>query len=807
MNFEKMGFKSVHMLKNYFRAAFRMLSKSKGYSFLNIFGLSVGVACAGLIFLWAEDELTFNHNFSKRDLLYRVMQNGKSDEGITTRNSTPGPMAEAVKAEIPGIANSGRFSWAMDEIVVLGEKSIKENGMYGDPSIISMFTLSFINGNPSSALDDPNSVVISESMSKKFFGDENPVGKTLTMNAKGAYSVDGIYMVKGVFGDLPANCSYHFEWLSPYKTWEDANTWLKPWNNNLTETIVELSTTTDSAKVNAKLFNYLSKKVSGATNQCFLFPMNDWHLRDHFVNGVQQGGDIKYVRLFLGIALIILIIACINFMNLSTARSEQRAKEVGVLKVMGAGRQGLIRKFLAESLFMSIISVILALALLYAFLPFYNNLVNKQLSIGLSEPRHLVWLLGIGLLTGFLAGSYPAFYLSSFNPVAVLKGLRIRSSTSAIFIRKGLVVVQFAASVMLIISTIVIYEQVQYIRNRDIGYSKSNLIYLGMQGNLKDHFEEIKNKLIATGYVENAATSLHDALHVYSSLSMDGLTWRDKDPNAKTEIHNNVVSPEYISAMGFKIVSGRDFYRGNADATSVIINESMATLMGNAGKIGSIIGSGPNNPPFTVVGIVKNFVYNDVYGAATPLIFLEGTTASTVMALRFRPNVSLPQALQKTESVLKSENPGFPFEFNFADKDFEAMFAAEKMIGKLAGVFAVLAIFISCLGLFGLASYTAERRTKEIGIRKVLGARSAGIAGLMAREFIQLVILSFAVAFPAAWWYMNHWLQEYAYRTTIAWWIFALTGVSAMAIALGTVAFQSIRAALANPVKSLRTEG
>ncbi|MBV9963485.1 MAG: ABC transporter permease, partial [Parafilimonas sp.] len=697
---------------------------------------------------------------------------------------------------------SGRLSWAMDELAVVGDKTIKENGMYADPSVLSMYTLPFIYGNSSTALNNPNDVVISESMAQKFFGSQNPVGKTIKMNAHGAYSVDGLYKVTGVFKDLPLNCYYHFQWLSPYTTWEDANDWLKPWSNNLTETIVELSPTANVTAVNQKLKNYLSTKQNGNTNQCFLFNMNDWHLRNNFVNGVQDGGNIKYVKLFSTIAFIILLIACINFMNLSTARSEQRAKEVGVLKVMGAGKKRLIGKFISESLLMSFIAVALAVALLYLLMPYYNDLVEKQLSVDLFNPLHLGCILGIGIIAGLVAGSYPAFYLSSFNPIKVLKGIRLKSSGTVIFIRKGLVITQFAASVVLIVSTIIVYKQVQHIKDRDLGYSKNNLIYMDLQGNMKDHFSEIKNSLISTGYVENATVSLHDALHVYSYG--DGFSWQGKDPNSKLPIHSNVVSDEYLSTMHIKLIAGRDFYHGNIDTTNIIINESMAKLMGKEGKLGSTIITGRFK--LNVVGIIKDFIYNDVYGTSAPLILFNGNYSATVMAVRFKQNVNLSRALEKTADVMKAENPGFPFEYRFADKDFNALFSSETLIGKLAGVFAILAVFISCLGLFGLAAYTAERRTKEIGIRKVLGASVAALTGLLAKEFLQLVTVSCIIAFPVAWWFMNNWLQNYAYRTTIQWWMFAIAAAGALVIALLTVCFQALKAAVANPVKSLRTE-
>lgn len=791
------------MLKNYFKTTFRNLWKNKGYSFLNIFGLAIGITCAALIFIWVEDETTYNSAFTKHNYLYHVMQNEKSDGGISTNGSTPGPLAGALKAEVPGIVNSGRLSWAMDELAVVGDKTIKENGIYADPSILTMYTLNFIHGNAATAFKDLQSVVISETLAKKFFGEDNPVGKTLKMNANGAYSVDGLFAITGVYKDLPANSSYHFDWISPYETWENANTWLKPWGNNLTETIVELSPKADVTAINNKLQHFLSTKLSGNNNQCFLFSMNDWNLRNHFENGVQTGGNIKYVHLFTIIAIIILLIACINFMNLATARSEKRAKEVGVLKVMGAAKSSLVSKFIGEAVVMAFIAVLLSIGLLYLLMPAYNTLVQKQLQVNLFQPVHILSLVGVGLLAGLTAGSYPAFYLSSFNPVYVLKGIKVKTGGGVAFIRKALVVTQFSASVILIIATVVIYQQVQYIKNRDLGYNKNGLVYMDMQGNMKKHFDIIKNKLVATGYVENVAESLHDALHIYSYG--DGFSWQGKNPNMKLPIHRNVVSNGYVQTMHMKVVSGRDFYQQpGLDSTSVLINESMAKLMGKEGKVGSLITAGQYK--LQVVGILKDFIYNDVYGTGAPLILLHGNYNPTVIAIRYKAGVNLAQALEKTEAVMKEDNPGYPFEYHFADENFNAMFASETLIGKLAGVFAVLAVFISCLGLFGLSAYTAERRVKEIGIRKVLGASVQGLAGLLSKEFIQLVAISCLIAFPVAWWAMHSWLQNYEYRTAIHWWVFIAVGFAALFIALATVSFQAIKAALANPVKALKNE-
>jgi putative ABC transport system permease protein len=791
------------MLRNYFKTTFRSLWKNKTYGLLNIAGLAIGIACAGFILLWVEDEITFDHNFALRDNIYRVMQNEKSEQGIVTNGDTPDALAEAIKSEIPGVISAGRISWRMDELAVVGDKKIKTNGLYADSPFLAMCTLNFILGDAASALRQPQSVVISQSFAKACFGNQDPIGRTINMNAGQAYSVDGLYTVTGVFTDLPPNCSFHFQWVSPYTTWTTANTWLKGWGNNLTETYVQLAPSASRPAIDKQLTGFLGKHQTGATNTLLLFNMNDWHLRDKFENGIQTGGAIRYVRLFSLIAAAILLIACINFMNLSTARSEQRAKEVGVLKVVGAGRGSLIGKFIGEALLLSFLSVVLALALLYLFLPAYNTLVNKQLHIQPFQPTHIFGLLAIALGAGLIAGSYPAFYLSSFNPIYVLKGLKIKSSGGAVAIRKGLVITQFTASVGLIIGTIIIYQQVQHIKDRDLGYTRNNLIYMDLHGKMNDHFEVLRTKLLATGYVENAAVSLHDALHVYSYGS--GLTWQGKDPNSKIPVHMNQVSEGYLATMHMKLLSGRDFYpTRKIDSNKVIINESMVKLMGKEGRLGAVLLSGTY--PLQVIGIIKDFVYNDVYGRSAPLVFFDYGGNATSLALRFKDNVPLQQALAATATIITAESPDQPFTYKFADEDFDLLFTAETLIGKLAGIFAVLAVVISCLGLFGLAAYTAERRVKEIGIRKVLGASIPGLATLLLKEFVQLVTVSCLIAFPLAGWLLYGWLQGYEYRTPIHWWVFAVAGALALAIALLTVSFQAIKTALANPINALRSE-
>jgi putative ABC transport system permease protein len=792
------------MIRNYFKTTLLALVKNKAFSFLNIAGLAIGITCASLIFLWVQDEVTFNHNFSKRDYLYRVMENRQINGAISTGGNTPSPAANALKAEVPGIKNTMRKSWNMDELFVLGDKAINENGMYADSSIFSMLTLSFIHGNPKDAFKETNSVVISETMSKKFFGNTDPVGKALTLNAKQNFSVDGTFTVTGVFKDLPSNSSFQFQWLSSFELWENKNSWLKgEWGNNIIETYAEVQPLADINAINKKLHGYLATKSTGNTIQLFLFPMNDWNLHYSFTNGKQDGGKIRYVKLFLTIAWIILLIACINFMNLSTARSEQRAKEVGVRKVMGADKGKLIIQFIGESLIMSFIAVLTAVGLIHVTLPAFNSLVEKQLVIDLFNPVHLCFIIGIGIVTGLIAGSYPAFYLSSFNPVYVLKGIKAKAGSAASFIRKGLVVSQFVISIVLIISTIIIYQQVDHIKTRNLGYNKDNLVVLNLQGQLKGHFSVVKNNLMATGVVESAALNEFLAMQVYGSSS--NFKWAGKDPNEKISINNNHVSPGFIKTMGIKLITGRDFYtNAKVDSNNIIINQSLAKKMGRAGQVGNIITV--DQYQLRVVGIINDLVYNNMYGESDPLILFCNPNMANNMTIHVKPGVDLSQAIEKIGGVIKKDNPGYPFEYKFLDEEFNNLFKSESLIGKLASVFAVLAIFISCLGLFGLAAYTAGRRIKEIGIRKVLGASVSGLVGLLSIDFLQLVALSCIIAFPIAWWTMSKWLQDYQYRIEIHWWVFATSGVLAILIALATVSFQAIKAALINPVKSLRSE-
>jgi len=788
------------MIKNYIKTTLRSLLKNRSYSFLNIAGLAIGITCASLIFLWVQDEMTYNHNYAKRDVLYKVYENQTYNGKTSTFFGTPGPMWKAMKAEIPGIKNTARMTGDGDNALFgLGEKSITEKGNWADPEIFSMLQLPFAKGSAANVFAQLKSVVISEKMAKKFFGDTDPMGKLIKLNNTEDYTVTG------VFKDLPQNSTYQFQWLIPMANIDHKQPWMTIWGANWCRTLVELEPNANVAAINQKLSKYIASKTKATnTTQCFLFAMNDWNLHNNFTDGKMDGGRIQYVKTFSFIAWIILLIACINFMNLSTARSEQRAKEVGVRKVMGAGKGKLIGQFIGEAVIMSFIAVLVAVGLISLAMPSFNNLVQKQLTIDILDPSHIIYLITIGLVTGLLAGSYPAFYLSSFNQISVLKNIKIKSNAGSGFIRQSLVVLQFSVSIILIIGTVIIYQQIQHVKNRSIGYDKDNLVYIQLQGKQADGFTPVYNDLMRSGIVANAALSDNKVLEIGSNN--DNYAWDGKDATKNPLISWQNVSPQFISTMGFKLAAGHDFNNdARIDSNNVIINEAFAKQMGKEGRVGGILREGGTRP-LTVIGIMKDYLYNDMYGQAAPLVLYNHPSGTSILSIRFKPGVDIQDAIAKAGAIIKTDYPGYPFEYQFIDSDFKQLFKTETLTGTLAGVFASLAIFISCLGLFGLAAYTAERRIKEIGIRKVLGASVSGLAGLLSRDFLKLVAVSCVIAFPVALWLANHWLQGHQYRINISWWIFPAAGVAALLIALATVSFQAIKAALMNPVKSLRSE-
>jgi len=785
------------MLKNYFKTAFRNLWKNKTFGFLNIIGLGVGIACAALIMLWVEDEVNYNSSIQNKDNIYQLLEDQSYEGKIYTFASMPGLFASVAKDEIPGIKRAARTDWGNRYLFTLGDKSIYEYGMMADSQLFRIFSLQFIQGNEHEAFNDVHEIVISQTMAKKFFGNDNPVSKMLKVNNTKEYKVTG------VFKDLPFNTTYSFDWLMPFKNFEEQNPWYTNWGSNGLQTFVELQPNADRSALNAKMKGFIQSKDTAAAAHPFLFSIHDWRLRYNFVEGKQSGGRIEYVRLFSLIALIILIIACINFMNLSTARSEQRAREVGVRKVMGAGKGKLVFQFMTESILLSFVSVIFALILVAFTLQPFNNLVGKHLTLQLTNPVHLLALIIIGLTTGILAGSYPSFYLSSFNPINVLKAFKAGARSNTIYIRKGLVISQFVISTVLIICTVVVYQQIQHVKSRPLGFDKDKLLYMDLNENLRNHFDAARQSLLQTGVVADATLARSWVMSMGSNG--DGFEWDGKPAGLNPLVTQETVSPQYISTLGLHVINGRDFYETpNVDSTNVIINETMARIMNKENPVGMMLKNGDSH--YQIIGVVNDFVYNDMYKPPAPAVIYCDPKNTNYLFIRLKSAGDLKAQVAVIENVMKTGNPGYPFEYKFLDDQFDRFFRGEMLIGKLSRLFGILAIFITCLGLFGLAAYTAERRTKEIGIRKVLGASLANIVAMLSRDFLQLVSVGAVIAFPISWLIMNNWLQNYAYRITMAWWIFILAGITALVIALATVSYQAIKAGLMNPVKSLRTE-
>ena len=809
------------MFKNYFKITLRNLLKNSDYGLLNIFGLAIGIACAGLIFLWVENELNFDNNQLKKDRIYLVNTNDKVDNGMYTHSSTPGPLAPSLQATIPGIENTCRTTEGITScLFTIGDKAVNASGKYVEPSFFTIFTLPFLQGSKATAFAQLHSIVITEKTARKFFGNEIDIlGKTVRMDNKQDY------VVGGVLKDLPENSSLQFEWLAPFKVWYDENPWAAKWDNFGLTTYVELEPRADAASINRRLLNpfydFTTQEIEKDPSSVheFLFSMNDWHLRGEIENGKPTGsGRIRYVHLFGLIAWIILSIGCINFMNLATAGSERRSKEIGVRKVLGSGKSRLIVQFISEALFMSLIAGVAAAILIGLLLPAFNSLVQRDLSPGVASLPHFIELLLLTLICGLVAGSYPSLYLSSFKPVLVLKGIKSKAGNAAI-IRKGLVVIQFALSIILIISTIIIFKQVQHVKNRDLGYNKDNLIQVAAQGDIVKDFPAIREDLLNTGLVKNAALADHNTIGGGNNTT--SIYWQGKDPNSNIVISQRLVSRGFLQAAGMHLIEGRDFQptdeikfgdnhlpEDSLQVMNVIVTESMEKLLGKGSAIGKRIENQKNTGVFhlRVVGVIRDYVYGDMYGQSAPVIFYDIPQGATLLYLRIAPQKNTEAALTKIASVMKKDNPSYPFEYKFVDDQFNELFLNEMLISKLSWVFATLAIIISCLGLFGLAAYTAERRVKEIGVRKVLGASVYSIATLISKDFLKLVLAASIIAFPVAMLIMHNWLENYQYRITISWWIFLAAGGLAIVIALVTVSFQAIKAAVANPVESLRSE-
>ncbi len=798
------------MLKNYFKIAWRSLGKNKVSSFINIGGLAVGMAVAILIGLWIYDELSFDKYHKNYDRIAQVMQlqtfNGKTG----AQQAIPLPLGGELRTNYgSNFKYLAMTSWEGDHILSNGDKKISENGFFMEPQGPRMLSLKMLKGNID-GLKEMNSIFISASVAKAFFDDEDPINKVFKFDNKLEVKVTGVYE------DLPHNTKFadvHF--ITPWDLYVSSEKWVRrsqtQWGNNSFQLFAQIDDKSNFAAVNKNIINAKLNKVDPEdrkyNSRIFLHPMRDWHLRSGWENGVQKGGLIEYVWLFGLVGCFVLLLACINFMNLSTARSEKRAKEVGIRKAVGSVRGQLITQFYSESLLVVVFAFLLAIVLVILILPWFNDVASKHLSIPWTNA--LFWIAGIAftLLTGLIAGSYPALYLSSFNPVKVLKGT-FRVGRFASVPRKVLVVLQFTISLALIIGTIIVYSQVQYSKNRPIGYNRDGVMMVMMKSpDFYGKLDVIRTELKAEGVIQEMAQSSSPLTSVWSNNG--GFSWEGKDPNLDADFATIWVSHDFGKTIGWQFKEGRDFSREfGTDSTGIVLNESAVKFMNIKDPLGKMIkwGDGPKADNLKVIGIIKDMVMQSPYEPVKQTMYLLNKDEENWFILKLNPDKSASEAVAKISAVFRKIIPSAPFDYKFADDDFARKFAAEERIGKLSTFFAVLAVFISCLGLFGLASFVAEQRTKEIGVRKVLGASVANLWGLLSKDFVLLVIISFLIATPFAWWFMQKWLMKYTYRTNISWWIFAASGIGAMIITILTVSFQAIKAALANPVKSLRTE-
>lgn len=786
----------------------RIIFRNKVYSLLNIAGLAVGITSAALIFLWVESKVNFNKSISDSSNIYvaghhRVDQAGQYETYIISTHL----LSDVLNDEFPEVIRNTRYF--QENLIFVPENtthSFEEIGAYADTTLFSMINMTLVNGDVSSAFNPAYPILLSQSMARKLYGTEDPVGKGLLNEAR-------MYEVTGVFEDLPDNTTFKFEWLIPFRVFQEDTKKLfeiDNWGTNWMKLYAQLVPDADIDQLNQKLKTLPMEKAGPdyEGTEIFLYPINRTLLYGDFKDGMETGGGYnKTVRLFFLIGILILTIACINFMNLSTAHSQKRALEVGVRKTFGTKRKYLIRQFLIEAGIITCISLVLSLGFILLFLPLFNNLIDARLTFDLTNPLIPGGLLAMGLFCTLLAGSYPAFYLSSFNTVNTLKMQKVAKGGITSWIRQGLVVFQFTMAFILICTTFVIYLQIQLAQNRDIGLGKDNVVTFAATKELTNSYSAVRNDLLNTGMVESCGFSFEPLLRLGGMANP--WYWNGKEPNDDKSLTYNYISSGLIDAAGIKLIEGTDFNESKTNSEGireVIINETLARRMGEEGRVGGRLGQSPEKN-MEIVGIMKDFVYNDPYMTDPgSVIFFNRPERTTYLFVRLRPDVNAFEAIGRIQSELKNFTPNHAFEPTFMTERFDRMFEEDKLVEKLSALFALLAVFISCLGLFGLSSFSAEQRTKEIGVRKVLGASILDILVLLGKAYTVLLLISFVIGIPISIYITNRYLKDYAYKIEPGWNIFAAVALFITIIALLTVSSLSLKAALANPVKSIKTE-
>jgi putative ABC transport system permease protein len=791
------------MIKNFFKITYRNLLRNKGFSFINISGLAIGMASAVLILLWIQNEMSHDNFHAKGDRIYTANNRDKFNGNLWAWSTTPKPLGPALKASYPSDVEDAVRKRHANFLFTVDDKHFNMQGNFVDSNFLNVFSFPLLEGDAKTALNNVYDIIITEKTAKRLFGDQPAMGKMVRID-----SVDN-FTVTGVLKDLPNNTAFSFDYLLPWSYMEKINQSDDNWVNNSIQTYILLKPGISQASFDNKIQNitidHTANTKTVSTTKVFTQLFSDQWLYSKSENGKYVGGRIEQVKLFAIIAAFILLIACINFMNLSTARSEKRAKEVGIRKVVGAEKKSLIAQFIGESIVLAFLAGILALIIVEFSLGGFNQLVSKQLFIDFGNLNFWLAAVGFILFTGLLAGSYPAFYLSSYQPIKVLKGT-FKTAHAIVTPRKVLVVLQFTFAIALIICTIVVTHQIKYAQGREAGYSKDGLVYTFIQGDNEKHYDLIKNELLSSG----AAVSVTKSMSPITNRWSDGwgYSWPgSKSGDDKIDFIRFSSDADFVKTMGVQLVEGRDIdikkYPG--DSSAMLLNETAVDVMKLKNPVGTIVKE-DDGGVWTVVGVIKDFVFESPYQKVQQLMVSGPKSWFNVIHYKLNPALATDKALQMARKTFDKYNPQYGFDYHFVDEDYAQKFNEEKRIGTLAGLFAGLTIFISCLGLFGLATYMAENRIKEIGVRKVLGASVGSITALLSKDFLKLVLVSFVIASPIAWYAMNQWLQTYSYRVSVQWWVFGVTALASIFIALVTVSFQAIKAAIANPVKSLRTE-
>jgi ABC-type antimicrobial peptide transport system permease subunit len=794
------------MYKNYFKIGWRNLLSNKSHSFITISGLALGMAVAIIIGLWVFDELSYNKSFKNYRHIYNVYHSLIFSSDIYTGSGVPAAFANELRNNFAEFDNVALASYQGDHILGYGERNFSKPGLFVDSQFVEMFSLRMLHGT-TDALKNMHSIFLSKTLAEVVVGD-NPIGKMVKFDNQSDL------IVAGVYEDFPSNSEFgEVQMLVPldyyFTTSETARKQMSSWEDMSFQCFVLLNEKAAMVEAEAKIKNLLFQKGSNDMKSIkpegLLFPMEQWHLYAEFKDGKNIGGKIQFVWMFGLVGVFVLLLACINFMNLSTARSEKRSKEVGIRKVMGSVRRQLVNQFLSESLMVVVISFTLAIALVVLCLPLFNELANKKMIIPWHNSYFILITFTFIIATSILAGWFPALYLSSFNPVKVLKGT-FKAGRFASLPRKVMVVFQFTISIVLIIGTVVVFQQIHHARNRPVGFDREGILHIPVRTEdlSKANYNSLRHDLLSTGVVDDLAKS---DFPITGSMWTDAsLTWQGKDPADQPLIALNGCSHDFPKTNGFQFIEGRDFSREfSTDSSAAIVNEMAAKLLSNKSVIGKKLEFG-HGREIEIVGVIADQIRWTPFSKQSPHIYFVNYVETGYLTIRLNANAEVHEALEKIEAVIEKYDPGAPFDYKFVDDDYARLFDQEERTGKLASVFAALAIFISCSGIFGLASFTASQRTKEIGIRKVLGATIFSVWKMLSRDFVFLVILSILFAVPLASYVSNQWLQQYEYRIEISWWVFVITGIGALAITLLTVSHQSIKAALMNPVNSLRSE-